>query len=73
MLFWLPDFLHHRFNLDMRHLGAPVATIYAMATLGAPAGGIVPRIVVAVTGMKYQQARWVAMAISRSRSPRSPA
>lgn len=44
MLFWLPDFLHHRFDLNMARLGAPVAAIYALAGLGAFAGGILPRL-----------------------------
>jgi ACS family hexuronate transporter-like MFS transporter len=43
MLFWLPDYLAHHYGLDMRHLGAPVATIYAMAALGSLLGGLMPR------------------------------
>jgi len=62
MLFWLPDYLHRRFALDMRHLGAPVATIYAMAAVGAPAGGILPRLIVITTGIPYARARSAAMA-----------
>ncbi len=39
-LFWLPDFFHRRYGLDMRHLGAPIAVIYALAALGALLGGV---------------------------------
>lgn len=39
-LFWLPDFFHRRYGLDMRHLGAPIAAIYALAALGALLGGV---------------------------------
>lgn len=42
MLYWLPDFLHQRFGLDVQTLGAPVAGIYALAACGALAGGVIP-------------------------------
>ncbi|MGK3765505.1 hypothetical protein ABI019_15775, partial [Enterococcus faecium] len=42
MLFYLPDYFHRRYGLDMRHLGAPVATVYAMAAAGSLLGGIAP-------------------------------
>ena len=63
MLFWLPDFLHRRFDLDMRHLGAPVAVIYAMATAGGLIGGAAPRLIKANTGLEFDRARAVAMAV----------
>ena len=59
-LFWLPDYMHRRFALDMRHLGPPVAAIYAMAALGSLLGGIVPRMLVA-GGLTAATARTVAM------------
>ncbi len=62
MLFWLPDYLHRRFSLDMRHLGAPVATIYALATAGALAGGVLPKIIANATGRPYLRARSITMA-----------
>lgn len=42
-LFFLPDVMHRRFGLDLRHLGAPVATIYAAAAAGSVLGGLLPR------------------------------
>jgi ACS family hexuronate transporter-like MFS transporter len=59
-LFWLPDFMHRQFALDMRHLGPPVATIYAMAAAGSLLGGIVPRALMAA-GLRAAQARSAAM------------
>jgi ACS family hexuronate transporter-like MFS transporter len=59
-LFWLPDFMHRQFALDMRHLGPPVATIYAMAAAGSLLGGIVPRLLMAA-GLGAAPARSVAM------------
>jgi ACS family hexuronate transporter-like MFS transporter len=59
-LFWLPDFMHRHFALDMRHLGAPVATIYAMAAAGSLLGGIVPRLLI-WAGLSAGTARAAAM------------
>ncbi len=59
-LFWLPDFMHRHFALDMRQLGAPVATIYAMAAAGSLLGGIVPRLLT-IAGLAAGTARAVAM------------
>jgi ACS family hexuronate transporter-like MFS transporter len=59
-LFWLPDFMHRQFALDMRHLGPPVATIYVMAAAGSLLGGIVPRALMAA-GLRAAQARSAAM------------
>jgi ACS family hexuronate transporter-like MFS transporter len=39
LLFWMPDFFHREFNLDMRTFAAPVAVVYATAALGSLAGG----------------------------------
>lgn len=39
LLFWAPDFFHHRFDLNMAHIGLPIATIYVMAMAGAFLGG----------------------------------
>jgi ACS family hexuronate transporter-like MFS transporter len=59
-LFFLPDFMHRRFGLDVRQLGAPVATIYAFAALGSVLGGMVPRVLVGA-GLGSVRARQVAM------------
>lgn len=61
MLFWLPDFFGHRFHLDMRDVGAPVACVYAMAALGSLAGGTLPRALARLVG-DQDGARWAAMA-----------
>jgi len=55
MLFWLPDFLHLRFNLNMAHLGLPVASIYIMAGAGSLIGGALPGML-AMRGVKNARA-----------------
>lgn len=42
LLFWLPDFMHRVYGLDLRTFGLPLATIYALATVGALTGGWIP-------------------------------
>ena len=41
-LFWLPDYLEKQYGLIQTDLALPVATAYAMATLGSIAGGYLP-------------------------------
>lgn len=41
-LYWLPDFLHNRFDLDLVHLSAPMVVVYLLADFGAIAGGWLP-------------------------------
>jgi ACS family hexuronate transporter-like MFS transporter len=62
LLFWLPDFFHRRFHLDMRDIGLPVATVYAMAALGSLSGGGLPALL-ARCGLSRAGAMWLAMAI----------
>ena len=38
-LFWLPDFLQTKYGVDLKHIGAPLVTIYAMSDVGSIAGG----------------------------------
>ncbi|MEO5772660.1 MAG: MFS transporter [Sphingomicrobium sp.] len=38
-LFWLPDFLHKRHGLDLKHFGPPLAVIYIISDLGSIGGG----------------------------------
>ena len=40
LLFWIPDFFHTVFHLDMIQFAAPVAVIYAAAAVGSVVGGI---------------------------------
>jgi ACS family hexuronate transporter-like MFS transporter len=42
LLYWLPDFFHRQFDLDMRHIGWPLACVYVMAAGGAFLGGWIP-------------------------------
>jgi ACS family hexuronate transporter-like MFS transporter len=60
LLFWTPDFFHRRFDLDMSHLGAPIATIYFMAALGSLLGGILPNRLLAF-GWSLDRARRTAL------------
>ncbi len=62
MLFWLPDFFHRRFHLDMGGIGLPVAAVYAMAALGSLSGGALPAVL-SRSGMALASARWAAMAV----------
>jgi ACS family hexuronate transporter-like MFS transporter len=38
-LFWIPDFLHRRYGLDLTSMGPPIVVIYLMADVGSIGGG----------------------------------
>ncbi len=38
-LFWIPDFLHRRFGLNLSQIGAPIVVIYIISDFGSVAGG----------------------------------
>lgn len=38
-LFWIPDFLHRRFGLNLSQIGAPIVVIYVISDVGSIAGG----------------------------------
>ncbi len=38
-LFWVPGFLHDKYNLDLTHLGPPLIVIYIVADFGSIFGG----------------------------------
>ncbi len=38
-LFWIPDFLQRSYKLNLLQAGLPLATIYAIATIGSVGGG----------------------------------
>ncbi|MDB5693132.1 MAG: putative permease [Alphaproteobacteria bacterium] len=38
-LFWLPDFFHKRYGLDLKSFGPPLVAIYVMADFGSVLGG----------------------------------
>ncbi len=59
MLFWLPDFLHRRFDLNMAHLGLPVASIYVLAGAGSLLGGVLPGVL-AARGVAHARSRVMA-------------
>ncbi len=42
LLFWLPDFMHRRYGLNLRTFGVPLAAIYVLASVGALGGGVLP-------------------------------
>jgi ACS family hexuronate transporter-like MFS transporter len=41
-LYWLPDFLHKRFSLDLLHLGWPLVVVYTATSVGSVGGGWLP-------------------------------
>jgi ACS family hexuronate transporter-like MFS transporter len=38
-LFWLPDFLHKRYGLELKDFGLPVVVVYVIADVGSIGGG----------------------------------
>lgn len=42
LLFWLPDFMHRRYGLNLHTFGVPLAAIYVLASIGALGGGVLP-------------------------------
>lgn len=38
-LFWLPNFLHRKYGVDLLHLGPPLVAIYAASAVGSVGGG----------------------------------
>jgi MFS transporter, ACS family, aldohexuronate transporter len=38
-LFWLPDFLHREYGLDLKQFGLPLVAIYLMSDIGSIGGG----------------------------------
>jgi ACS family hexuronate transporter-like MFS transporter len=38
-IFWLPSFLHTKFNVDLKHFGPPLVVVYLMADGGSILGG----------------------------------
>jgi ACS family hexuronate transporter-like MFS transporter len=42
-LFWLPQYFHSRFGLDLTHIGPPLVTVYVISTIGSIYGGWLPR------------------------------
>ncbi|HKD06886.1 MAG TPA: MFS transporter [Bryobacteraceae bacterium] len=61
-LFWVPGFLHDKYNLDLVHLGPPLVMIYVVADIGSVFGGWLPKKL-AAHGMDLSKARKTAMLI----------
>ncbi|UWZ82876.1 MFS transporter [Occallatibacter riparius] len=59
-LFWLPQYFHSRFALDLTHIGPPLVTVYVVSTIGSVYGGWLPRGYMRV-GMQLKRARLAAM------------
>ena len=38
-LFWLPDFFHKRYGLDLKNFGPPLVAVYVLADVGSVLGG----------------------------------
>ena len=63
LLFWAPDFFHHRYHLDMAHIGLPIAAIYVMAMAGAFLGGWFQTLLVR-RGFSVNAARKIPMLVA---------
>jgi ACS family hexuronate transporter-like MFS transporter len=59
-LFWLPQYFHSRFALDLTHIGPPLVTVYVVSTIGSVYGGWLPRGYMRF-GMQLKPARLAAM------------
>ncbi|MFB3787601.1 MAG: MFS transporter [bacterium] len=45
-LYWIPDFLHKQYGLDLIHLGPPLVVIYLMTDVGSIGGGWLSSILI---------------------------
>ncbi len=61
-LFWLPDFLHRKYAVDLLHMGMPLLAIYAAATAGSVTGGGLSSFLLA-KGWRAGAARKTAMLV----------
>ena len=59
-LFWLPQYFHSRFSLDLTHMGPPLVTVYVISTIGSVYGGWLPKGYIRF-GMNLKAARLAAM------------
>jgi ACS family hexuronate transporter-like MFS transporter len=59
-LFWLPQYFHSRFALDLTHIGPPLVIVYVISTIGSVYGGWLPRGYMRF-GMDLKRARLAAM------------
>jgi ACS family hexuronate transporter-like MFS transporter len=61
-LFWLPNFLHRQYHVDLAHIGAPLITVYAASAVGSIGGGWLSSALVK-RGWMVSKARQVAMLV----------
>jgi ACS family hexuronate transporter-like MFS transporter len=59
-LFWLPQYFHSRFSLDLTHIGPPLVIVYVVSTVGSVCGGWLPKGYLKL-GMNLKAARLAAM------------
>ncbi len=59
-LFWLPDFLHRKFEVNLLSLGAPLVVIYLVSDVGGIAGGFLSSFLMR-RGLSANAARKSAM------------
>jgi len=59
-LFWLPQYFHSRFALDLTHMGPPLVAVYVVSTIGSVYGGWLPKGYIRM-GMDLKRARLAAM------------
>lgn len=59
-LFWLPDFLHRTYGLDLKGFGPPLVAIYILSDVGSVAGGWLSSRFMR-GGMGVNRARKIAM------------
>lgn len=61
-IFWLPDFLHKKYGVDLLHLGAPLIVVYVFAAVGSVSGGWLSSLLLA-RGELVGKARKTAMLV----------
>jgi ACS family hexuronate transporter-like MFS transporter len=61
-LFWLPDFLHRRYDMDLKQFGPPLVVIYLISDIGSVGGGWLSSAMLK-RGMSLNAARKTAMFI----------
>ena len=59
-LFWLPDFFHKRYGLDLKSFGPPLVAVYVLADVGSIVGGWFSSRLLA-RGVSVGRARKLAM------------
>lgn len=59
-LFWLPQYFHSRFGLNLAKLGPPLVVVYVVSTVGSVYGGWLPKGYIKL-GMELKPARFAAM------------